>query len=100
MFTIMERIKDHEDAGAWITCLWMAACVVIPIIMIVWGLGSSYAWFWEGMCIVTWAGLFLWVGGSFRAKEAAACETEAIDEHDEQDQAEDAFEEAISRKPL
>jgi hypothetical protein len=82
VFTILEKIKDHEDTGAWITCLWAAACVVMPLVTVAWSLGSGYAWLWEGMCIVIWAGLFWWTGGSPQAQEAAACMMESKDDED------------------
>jgi hypothetical protein len=97
MFTVLARIRNHEDSGAWITCLWLAACVIMPFITILWSLVSSYgSWFWEAMCIITWVGLFWWTGGS-RAKEPAAYDTEAIDRDGEEDQTGNTFEKDISR---
>jgi hypothetical protein len=98
MLRIVERIKADEDTGALVTCLLMAACVIMPLITVVWCFGSSFAWFWEVMCFALWAGLFWWTAGPSPLKEAAAHATEAMDKPGESELDEYLLEKFISRK--
>ncbi|MDR3591380.1 MAG: hypothetical protein P4N41_17130 [Negativicutes bacterium] len=98
MLKVPARICKSEEVGAWITCLWMAAGVILPVVTIAWKQGSSHAWLWEAMCFILWAGLFWWAGEPSQRSEAAAYAAEAVDEEDRQEQAEHLLEKYISRK--
>lgn len=76
MFTLLTRAKGNEDIEAWIVCLWLGAGVVVPLMTVVWGLSTGYAWLWESMCIAIWAGLFWWTGRSAQAGETGRLPTD------------------------